>query len=274
MAIQIMERLTLIAHADSKQKLLKKLQHLGSVEVITSSVEGAAVACAPESLARLEGRLADVREAYEVVRPYDENKPSFLTPKPLITLSALENMPERFTEADELIGKIRRLSDDLSALKTRRQRLRNRITALEPYTHFDAPMETVGTGRYTVSLLGAIPADSIQKYDKIREDYAETAYFEDLDGGRDIKPVFVVMLRSVQESLIGELKYIGLAEAYTKELYGTPQDIISDSESEYASLEQEAGEYEEIAKGLAEQKAILKEIEDYLLCEITRGKML
>jgi len=30
-----MEKMTLIAHADSKQRLLKALQHLGKVEVVS-----------------------------------------------------------------------------------------------------------------------------------------------------------------------------------------------------------------------------------------------
>ena len=267
-----MEKVTLIAHADSRQRLLKRLQQMGAVEVVTSGVEGLALSSAPESLARLEDRLAGVREALEIIRPYDDSKTSFLTPKPPMTLTELENMPSRFAEADELIGKLKQFADDMNALKARRQRLKNRIAALEPYTAFDAPLESVGAGRYTVSLLGAIPADSVEKYDKIREDYADAAYFEDLGAGRDSKPIYVVMLQSVQEALVGELKYLGLAEAYTKELYGTPCDIIADAQGECASLETESKEYEEIARGLAAQKTVLKALEDYLLNEIARER--
>lgn len=272
MAILSMEKVTLIAHADSKQRLLKKLQHLGAVEVVASGAQGLALSSAPESLARLEARLADVREALEIIRPYDDSKQSFLTPKPSMTLAELHDMPSRFAEADALIGKIKQFADDMNALKARRQRLKNRIAALAPYAHFDAPLESVGPGRYTTSLLGAIPADAAEKFDKIREDYADTAYFEVLGSGHDMKPIYVTMLHGVHEALVGELKYLGLAEAYTKELYGTPQDIISDSESESVSLESEAKEYEEIAKDLAAQKAVLKALEDYLLTEIAREK--
>ena len=131
MAIQGMERVTLIAHASSKHKLLKKLQQLGAVEVIASGTDGLALAGAPESLARLEVRLSDVREALEILRPYDSSKQSFLTPKPPISRTALESLPERFAEADGLISKVRQFSDDLNALKTRRQRLKNRIVRSE-----------------------------------------------------------------------------------------------------------------------------------------------
>ena len=272
MAILSMEKLTLIAHADSKQRLLKALQKLGAVEVLSSSAEGISPAAAPESLALLESRLAEVREALEIVRPYDDSKTSFLSPKPPITLSELHNMPSRFADADGLIAKIKQFSDDMSALKARRQRLKNRIAALTPYASFDAPLEGIGASRYTSSILGTIPADSADKYDLIREKYADTAYFEDLGSAHDLKPIFVVMLSSVQEELIGELKYLGLAEAYTKELYGTPQDIITDAQCECESLETEAGEHENIAKDLAAQKAVLKALEDYLLCEISREK--
>ncbi len=272
MAILSMERVTLIAHASSRPQLLKKLQQLGAVEVITSAADGLALSAAPESLARLEARLSEVREALEIIRPYDDSKQSFLTPKPPMTLAELADMPSRLSEADALVGKIKQFADDMSALKARRQRLKNRIAALTPYTHFDAPLESVGTGRYTTSLLGTIPADSAEKYEKIREAYAHTACFETLGGGRDVIPIYVTMHKSVQEALVGELKYLGLSEAYTKELSGTPADIIADAQSETAALEAEAKEYEEIAKGLAAQKAVLKAIEDYLLNEISREK--
>ena len=272
MAILSMEKVTLIAHADSRQRLLKRLQQLGAVEVVTSGVEGLALSAAPESLARLEDRLSAVREALDVIRPYDDSKTSFLTPKPPMTLTELENMPERFAEADELVGRIQKFSDDMSALKARRQRLKNRIAALTPYAPFDAPLESVGPGRYTASMLGTIPADSTEKYEKIRQDYADTAYFETLSGGHDLIPIYVAMHKSVQEALVGELKYLGLAEAYTKELIGTPADIIADSESECVSMDSETKEYDDIAKDLAAQKAVLKALEDYLLTEISREK--
>ena len=267
-----MEKMTLIAHADSKQRLLKALQQIGAVEVISCNMPDVPLACAPESLARLEERLSGVREALEIIRPYDDSKTSFLTPKPPITLAELADMPSRFAEADELIAKIRAFADDMAALKARRQRLHNRITALMPYASFDAPLESVGPGRYTFSLLGTIPADSLEKYDQIRADYAETAYFEDLGSTRDLHSIFVVMLSSVQEALVGELKFLGFAEAYTRELHGTPADIIADAQKECACLEAEAAERETAARELASQKSVLRALEDYLLNEIAREK--
>lgn len=272
MALLPMEKMTLIAHADSKQRLLQTLQQLGKVEVISCNVPDLTLACAPESLARLEERLTAVREALEIIRPYDDSKQSFLAPKPPMTREQLENMPSRFAEADELIAKIRAFADDMAALKARRQRLQNRVAALMPYASFDAPLEIVGPGRYTFSLLGTIPADSLEKYDQIRADYAETAYFEDLGAARDLRSIFVVMLSSVQETLVGELKYIGFAEAYTKELSGTPADIIADAQKERARLETETSELEASARKLAAQKSVLKALEDYLLNEIAREK--
>lgn len=272
MAILPMEKMTLIAHADSKQQLLKTFQQMGKVEVISCDVSEVSLACAPESLSRLEERLSGLREALEIIRPCDESKQSFLTPKPPMTRGQLENMPERFAEADELIGKIQRFSADMSASKAQRQRLRNRIAMLEPYAHFDAPLESVGRGRYTQSLLGVIPADGMDAYNEIREKYADSAYFEDLGASGRSKPIFVVMAHSVHEQLIGELKYIGMTEAYIKELTGTPKDIIAEAQNEIDRLESQEKVLIDTAKELAAQKAVLLALEDYLLNEIAREK--
>ena len=272
MAILSMEKLTLIAHADSKQRLLKVLQQLGKVEVISCGVPDLPLACAPESLSRLEERLSCLREALEAIRPYDESKQSFLTPKPPMTREQLENLPERFAEADELIGKIQRFSADMSAFKAQRQRLRNRIALLEPYAHFDAPLESVGPSRYTQSLLGVIPAEGVTAYSEIREKYADSAYFEELGASGKTQSIFVVMMHSVCEQLVGELKSVGMTEAYIKELTGTPKDIIADAQKEIERLDAQEKELTDAAKELVAQKSLLLALEDYLLNEIAREK--
>jgi len=272
MAILGMRRLALIAHQDSRDKLLKSLQDLGAVEVVSTKLEGLNCANHPQTLSLLEEKYAAVREALETLRPYDQNKPSFLTPKPPISRSSLKDTVKRFDEAEDVIDKIKAFADDMNALKARRQRLKNRIAQLEPYARFDAPLESVGEYKYTASLLGTIPDDSKDKFRQITADYSDSACFETVDDQKDTVTVFVVMHKSVQEKLTGELKFIGFSEAFTKDMVGTPGDIIHDCESEYLSLEEEAKEYEDKARHYVDDKPMLTALEDYLANEIAREK--
>ena len=272
MAILGMRRLALVAHQDSRDKLLKSLQELGAVEVVSMTLEGLSCARHPIALSLLEEKYAAVREALETLRPYDSNKPSFLTPKPPISRSSLKETANRFDEAEEIIDKIKAFSDDMSAVKARRQRLKNRIAQLEPYARFDAPLESIGESKYTACLLGTIPDESKDKYAQIIEDFSDSACFETVDDQKDTVTVFVVMHKSVQEKLTGELKFIGLSEAYTKELIGTPGDIIHDCENEYLSLEEETKEHEDKARHYVDDKPLLTALEDYLANEIAREK--
>ncbi len=272
MAILGMKRLTLVAHQDNRDKLLKCLQDLGAVEVARVKLEGLNEARQSETLSVLEARYAAVREALETLRPYDENKPSFLTPKPPISREDLQNTPARFGEADEIIENIKAFADGLAAVKSSRQRLKNRILQLAPYAHFDVPLQSVGDNRYTACLLGTIPDDAMDRYNQIITSYADTAFFETVSTQKDLNAIFVVMHKDVREKLTGELKYIGFSEAFTKELVGTPADIITDCENELLSLNEEAKEYEDKARRYVADKPLLTALEDYLANEIERGR--
>lgn len=272
MAILRMKRMALIAHQDSRDKLLKHLQTLGAVEIVSAKLEGLDSAHHPQTLGQLEARFASVREALETLRPYDENKPSFLTPKPPISRENLESTAQRFDETDEIITRVKAFADDMTTVKARRQRLKNRIAQLEPYKRFDAPLQSLAENKYTVSLLGAIPEESTEKYAQIVIDYADSSYFETIDKQTDTFSVFALMHKSVQEKLTGELKFIGFSEAFTKELVGTPGDILHDCENELLSLEEETKEYEDKARRYVNDKPLLTALEDYLTNEINRER--
>lgn len=268
-----MKKLSLIAHAGSKDSILKTLQKLGAVEIsVLKQAHDLKPSAEPQSLSGLEAKLSTVREALEIIRKYDENKPGFLTPKPPITMSGLHGMSEKLEEADKAISKIKQFSDDMNSLKTRRQRLGTRISQLEPYLKFDAPLEYVDENIYTEALLGSVPADNIKAYCEIEERYSDTAYFETLSESREGLFIFVLMHKSVHEKLIGELKYIGFSDAFTKEMYGVPSDIVFDLKSECEALEKETDEYEQKARRFADDRELLCALEDYLVNEIERER--
>ena len=270
MALLQMKKVAFIAHASSRATVMKTLQNMAAVEITSMKEEDLRAARAPEALSALEARLADVRESLTLIKRYDETKTGFLTPKPAISRDELGKVSERFTEAEAAVRRMKQFSEEMNALKSRRQRLLSRIAQLEPFEHFDAPLESVGTGRYTTSLLGTIPGTATEKYEQICETYEGQAYFETVD--RLHMAVYIIMPKSVAEKLTGELKYIGFSEAYTKDLYGTPKDLIYDFRSECEAIESEAAEHEEKARKFVEDKLTLQAVEDYLVNEIDRER--
>jgi V/A-type H+-transporting ATPase subunit I len=270
MALLDMKRLTLIAHAQSKHSILKTLQDLGAVEIISADLTDLHAAGASQSLGLLELRLADVRKSLELIKKYDETKTSFLTPKPAISASALKNMD--YTAADEAISELNALTEETNTLKSRKQRLKNRISQLEPYECFDAPLESLGKNTFSVFLLGAVPTGSAEEYARIRESYADCAYFEAVGESRESVSVFVAVHSSEAEKLLGELKYIGFSEAYTKDSRGTPADIMRDLDGECAAIDNKAAENEQKVKKFVDDKLLLQAVEDHLINDIERER--
>ena len=269
-----MKKMALIAHHSNRDALLKALQALGAVEVISASLEGTQAAAAPATLAALEARLTSVRAALDAIRLYNDEKSSFLAPKPEISHHKLASAPSLLDESEEIIADIKQLSTDINALKARRQRLRARIAQLEPYVDFDTPLETLGESAQTASLLGDLPDEQLANYEQITKDFDDTAYFESSPLGKGTFSVYVLMHKSVQERLTGELKFIGFAEAPVKDDIGTAADIVYDLNSELESLEREETEYKEKFQKIAVHKETLCVLEDYLWTEIARERCL
>ena len=272
MAILGMKKMALVAHRDSKDALLKSIQTLGAIEIVSSSLEGLAAASSPLRLAQLEAQLCDVRAALDTIRLYDDEKPSFFAPKPQVSLQTLQDALLSESETHQIIDKIKQFQSDMAALKTRRQRLVNRMAQMEPFASFDIPLESLGESTYTTSLMGTLPDESAQGFVQIGADYADNAYFERAGFGKGLFSVYVVMHNSIRERLTGELKYIGLSEVPGKESVGTPADIIHDCDSELEALSHEMHEHEEKAKKYSQHKQLLFLVEDYLLTEIARER--
>ena len=272
MALLDMKKMTLIAHADQKSAVLKDLQNLGAVEIVSTDLEELTAANAPQRLDELEKRLSDIHEALDFIRKYDEDKPSFFTPKPAISKTALNHMHEKLSETDDVIQKIKQFSDEINTLKTRKHRLKNKLLQLEPYEKFDAPLESICDNRYTTCLLGTIPTESEEAFQHIYKEYQESAYFEKIDEHKGLVSIYVVLHQQADEKLTGELKYIGFSEAYIKDLYGTPRDLIFDYESELKTLREEAREYDNKGKKFIGDQPLLKTVEDYLTNEIARER--
>lgn len=270
MALLEMNKITLIAHVSNKGALMKKLQSLGAVEIIPADLEDLSAAASPDSLSALESKLTDVREALSLIKKYDTDKPSFLTPKPAISSHHLKNID--IGAADEIILNVKQLNEETNSLKSQKQRLKNRIAQLEPYKEFNAPLEAVKDNIFTSFLLGSVPADNAEKYDEIRANYTEDAYFETVSESKESIAVFVAMHKDAAERLTGELKYIGFSEAFIKDLKGIPAELISAWEHECDAIDKEATESEEKAKSFVQHKTLLQELEDFLANEIERER--
>lgn len=269
MALLDINKVTLIAHKANKDAVMKALQSLGAVEIISADLEELRPAGAPQSLGSLESKLSDLRKAIDIVKKYDETKPSFLTPKPAISTAQLKNMD--IAAADEVISGVNGLTEETNTLKSRKQRLKNRISQLEPFKDFDAPLESVKQNAFSAFLLGSIPASAAQEYARIREAYA-CAYFETVSESKESAAVFAAVHSDDAEKLLGELKYIGFSEAFTKDVTGTPSALISSYEQRCASIDSEIASLEEKAKAFVEHILLLREYEDYLSNEIERER--
>ena len=114
-----MNKVTLIAHADRKNTVLKKLQDIGAVEITSSDQKDLKAACASDLMTTFDSRLSDVKSSLALLRSYTE-KSSFLVAKPPISREELRKMSKKFSEADTIVSEIKEFLDDLSGVKNKK----------------------------------------------------------------------------------------------------------------------------------------------------------
>ena len=162
MAIEKMKHLRMVAMASDREDLLRKLQHMGCVEIVQPEADPEAPLWA--SLARPDtGGLAAAHEeqlqaerALEVLKRYAPAKSGFLAPRPSVPEKDLLN-PEQTRQGMSLAQEVHGLDRRLSAIRAEQTKLEAQKEALRPWLNLDLPLET-GSTPQVVFQLGTLPA--------------------------------------------------------------------------------------------------------------------
>lgn len=249
MAIVKMKRLHLLALAKEHDAILRKLQHMGCVEI--SEPESI-----PDSLKRCGSAAADcmaqqrqlqtATDALKRLAP-KAKAGGLLTPRPQIAEADYLNEAD-FDEELKAAEEINALTADLNRLTTREAQLRAERAALTPWQALDIPTEVSGTKRVDITT-GTLPP--FAQWDAVEGEVAaqcpETALYQ-LSASKEQQCVVVFSYKAETAQVLELLRSHGFSAGQLKGRTGTVQQQLDELS---VKERQAAAEKEETLKKLA-----------------------
>lgn len=268
MAIVKMKRLRMVAMAADREALLRKLQHMGCVEIVQPEADPDDPLWA--SLTRSEaGGLAAAHEeknqaerALEVLKRYKAlPKSGFLDPKPSV------GEDELFDEAGaqaarDMAREINGLDRRLAAIRAEENKLEAQRAVLLPWKDLDMPLETGSTDQVTIQL-GTLPAAlPMNQAEGEVQAAGELAELTEISADREARYCTLVCHASQAEAVLEALKNLGWSRANLRDWTGAAADNLARLDREAEELKAEAASIEEELSGMGQNAPALRQLSD------------
>ncbi|MEH2941064.1 V-type ATP synthase subunit I [Lawsonibacter sp. JLR.KK007] len=275
MAIEKMKHLRMVAMASDREDLLRKLQHMGCVEIVQPEADPEAPLWA--SLARPDtGGLAAAHEeqlqaerALEVLKRYAPAKSGFLAPRPSVPEKDLLN-PEQTRQGMSLAQEVHGLDRRLSAIRAEQTKLEAQKEALRPWLNLDLPLET-GSTPQVVFQLGTLPASlPMNQAEGEVQAAGELAELTEVSASRESHYCTLVCHASQGDAVLETLKNLGWSRANLRDWTGTAAENLKRLEQETRALKEEASSIEEKLSGMGDRNAPLQKMADLACINVSR----
>ena len=283
MAIVKMKRLRMVGMAGDREELLRKLQHMGCVEVIQPEADQEdpvwSALTRPDTggLAAAHEEKAQAERALEVLKRYAPAKGGLLDPKPGVPEGDFlsEERAERARQAAKAVNDLDRR---LAAIRAEENKLEAQKEVLRPWMDLDLPLETGSTPQVAIQL-GTLPANvPMNQAEGEVQAAGGLAQLTEVYTERDFHYCMLVCHASQAEGVLEKLKALGWSRANLRDWTGTAAENLGRLYQETKALREEAASIEEELAGMGELNAPLRQLSDLAGAnaqrEESRGRLL
>ncbi len=253
MAIVRMKKLSVMAMASDREKLMRQLLRLGCVEIrepdqkLADPEWNALLKRGTSDLLEKKSAAADVNSALGALQKYAPQKDGlFIQRKPVAESAFLG--PEVMERAGEVTAGIQRRLGELSSLQTEEGQLSAKKNSLLPWQALELDLAEQGTS-HVLFRLGVCPGGA--ETGQLRAELTESVAGELLEVGRDRQQVYLLLLcyRPEEETAMELLRRHGFSAVTFPGWKGTPKenlqaldDAIAQNRERQKALEKEIAE--------------------------------
>ena len=267
MAIVKMKRLRMVAMVADREALLRRLQHMGCVEIVQPEADpedpawAVLIRPAAEGLAAAHEEKMQAERALEVLKRYAPAKSSLLSPKPSVGEEDLLN-EERAQKSREAVEEVNALDRRLSAIHGEENKLTGQKAVLLPWQDLDLPLETGSTPQVTIQL-GTLPAGvPMGQAEGELQVVCELAQLTQVSADKDARYCTLVCHASGADAALETLKALGWSRANLRDWTGTAAENLARLDQELQSLSAEAASIEKKLSGMGELNSPLRQLSD------------
>ena len=277
MAIVTMRHLRLIGLQAEREEMLRRLQHLGCLEITEPEpasddplLEKLRIPEAAE-LQRIREQYTAAEQALQTLTDHTPKEKNALEPLPFIDEQALTD-ESQLADGKSAAERLNRCREELASLQSRSEKLAAEEAQLLPWESLTMPLECATTEKVLIQM-GTLPA--VAPPEQIREalDAAGDLYeLREVSADREHRYMVLTVHISQAEDHIAALKVLGWSCVALGDRRGTAGENLAALRREQAELaERKVALEQEIAK-CANQKPELRQLSDASRIEIDRGE--
>ena len=277
MAIVTMRHLRLIGLQAEREEMLRRLQHLGCLEITEPEpasddplLEKLRIPEAAE-LQRIREQYTAAEQALQTLTDHTPKEKNALEPLPFIDEQALTD-ESQLADGKNAAERLNRCREELASLQSRSEKLAAEEAQLLPWESLTMPLECATTEKVLIQM-GTLPA--VVPPEQIREALeaaGELYEFREVSTDRERRYAVLTVHISQAEDHVAAVKALGWSRVAPGDRRGTAGENLAALRWEQAELaERKAALEQEIAK-CADQKPELRQLSDASRIEMDRGE--
>lgn len=277
MAIVTMRHLRLIGLQAEREEMLRRLQHLGCLEITEPEpaaddplLEKLRIPEAAE-LQRIREQYTAAEQALQTLTDHTPKEKNALEPLPFIDEQALTD-ESQLADGKSAAERLNRCREELASLQSRSEKLAAEEAQLLPWESLTMPLECATTEKVLIQM-GTLPA--VVPPEQIREalEAAGDLYeFRKVSTDRERRYAVLTVHISQAEDHVAAVKALGWSRVAPGDRRGTAGENLAALRREQTELaERKAALEQEIAK-CADQKPELRQLSDASRIEMDRGE--
>lgn len=266
MPIVSQKKVTLYAMQEKRNEILVALQRYGKMHIENDDAE---VEGALNNVDTISKELDAISWAISELKPLDGRKKPMLQAKEVISFDELKDVYNKRESSLEVSSKVRSLEDERLVLNSKRIRLENLKSSIEPWLALDFAVETIRDTENCRITAGTVPSIDSQEFylevEKIEGVHCQKVYTD-----KDNNYVFLIYHISQNEEMAPLLSRVGYTATSFSNFSGVPCDVIKDIENQVYDIEKKEDEIvyekEKLASALPDMERLL----DALMIETSR----
>ena len=277
MAIVTMRHLRLIGLQAEREEMLRRLQHLGCLEITEPEpasddplLEKLRIPEAAE-LQRIREQYTAAEQALQTLTDHTPKEKNALEPLPFIDEQALTD-ESQLADGKNAAERLNRCREELASLQSRSEKLAAEEAQLLPWESLTMPLECATTEKVLIQM-GTLPA--VVPPEQIREALeaaGELYEFREVSTDRERRYAVLTVHISQAEDHVAAVKALGWSRVAPGDRRGTAGENLAALRREQTELaERKAALEQEIAK-CADQKPELRQLSDASRIEMDRGE--
>lgn len=277
MAIVTMRHLRLIGLQAEREEMLRRLQHLGCLEITEPEpasddplLEKLRIPEAAE-LQRIREQYTAAEQALQTLTDHTPKEKNALEPLPFIDEQALTD-ESQLADGKSAAERLNRCREELVSLQSRSEKLAAEEAQLLPWESLTMPLECATTEKVLIQM-GTLPA--VVPLEQIREalEAAGDLYeFREVSVDRERRYAVLTVHISQAEDHVAAVKALGWSRVAPGDRRGTAGENLAALRREQAELEERKAALEQEIAKCADQKPELRQLSDASRIEMDRGE--